>query len=162
LAGYSATPLARKLGMQSGHRVALVDAPEGFEAILEALPPDVVPERFDIDGAGEGTRSRRAPRHGARAHDLFDVIVWFNRSAQALEDHFGAWAEQLIPNGGLWIAWPKRASKVPTDLDEQTIRTIGLAAGLVDNKVCAVDETWSGLRFVYRLADRPQPRRTHD
>ncbi|MEO8082635.1 MAG: DUF3052 domain-containing protein [Ardenticatenales bacterium] len=158
MAGYSATPLARKLGIQRGHRLALLDAPPDFEDALDALPDDVEPERYrgdafaavDVDGVPEATPSR-ADRTAA-----FDVIVAFTDAAQALEANFEAWAARLVPNGGLWVAWPKRASGVPTDLDENVIRAIGLAGGLVDNKVCAIDATWSGLRFVYRLSDRPK------
>lgn len=152
MAGYSGTPLARKLGIGSGHRLALVGAPPGFEDALEGLPGDVEPERFDVDGPG----GAEALAGAARLAGGYDVIVAFTDAAQALEANFGAWAARLVPSGGLWIAWPKRASGVPTDLDENAIRAIGLAGGLVDNKVCAIDATWSGLRFVYRRADRPK------
>ncbi len=85
-------------------------------------------------------------------------MVAFVTAAAVLSRRFSAWAALLPPDGGLWIAWPKRSSGVTTDLDENRIRDVGLAAGLVDNKVCAVDETWSGLRFVVRVADRPRRR----
>lgn len=84
-------------------------------------------------------------------------MVAFVTAATVLSRRFHAWAALLPPDGGLWIAWPKRSSGVTTDLDENRIRDVGLAAGLVDNKVCAIDETWSGLRFVVRVADRPRP-----
>ncbi len=135
MAGYSGTPLPQKLGIRAGARLALLGAPEGFEVTLGALP--------------EGVRVRTTAR------GPFDVVVAFTTRRADLERRFEALARTLDPAGGLWIAWPKRASGVPTDLDENTIRDIGLAAGLVDNKVCAVDETWSGLRFVVRLKDRP-------
>lgn len=141
MAGYSGTPLATKLGIKPGHRVALVEAPDGFEAQLSGLPDAVALERV------------AAP---ARPDGRYDVVVAFTRAAQALEAGFEAWAAAIHDDGGLWIAWPKRASRVPTDLDENAVRSVGLAAGLVDNKVCAVDATWSGLRFVVRLADRPR------
>jgi hypothetical protein len=133
-AGYSGTPLPRKLGIRAGTRVALISAPEGFAAVLGALPDGV----------------RLHTRLGGR----FDVIVAFATRRAALERRLPALRSGLEPAGGLWLAWPKRASGVATDLGDDEIRTIGLATGLVDNKVCAIDETWSGLRFVYRRADR--------
>lgn len=138
MAGYSGTPLVRKLGIKAGHRVALVNAPPGFAVTLGELPTDVA-LRSDLRGP--------AP---------FDVIVFFSRSHAELADRFRPLAERLTPAGGLWIAWAKKASGVATDLSESVIRTIGLEEGLVDNKVCAVDDTWSALRFVIRLKDRPQ------
>jgi hypothetical protein len=131
-AGYSGTPLVRKLGVKPGARVALVEAPEGFS--LAELPEDVT------------VRSAlRGP---------LDVIVGFFVARAALERRLPALVGALDRAGGLWIAWPKRASGVETDLGEGVVRELGLAAGLVDNKVCAIDEVWSGLRFVYRLRDR--------
>ncbi|MGZ4537243.1 MAG: DUF3052 domain-containing protein [Nocardioidaceae bacterium] len=132
-AGYSGTPLPRKLGIKPGHRVLLVGAPEDFD--LGPLP--------------EVQLNRRAGR------TPYDVILAFTPDRRALDRRFAPLADRLIGNGGLWIAWPKRSSGVPTDLDENVVRDVGLAAGLVDNKVCAVDHTWSGLRFVIRLRDRP-------
>jgi hypothetical protein len=137
-AGYSGTPLARKLGIEPGSSVALVGAPDGFEQLLAPVP----------DGA---RLSRRLPRKGSRA----DVAVVFATAAADLERRFDAVAAALTPAGGLWVAWPKRSSGVPTDLDENTIRDIGLVHGMVDNKVCAVTDVWSGLRFVLRRKDRP-------
>jgi hypothetical protein len=134
VAGYSGTPLVRKLGIRAGTRVALIRAPEGLPELLGELPP------------GVAVRTRvRGP---------LDVIVAFFRSAGELDGRFEALRDALEPAGGLWIAWPKRSSGVATDLNENVVRSIGLEAGLVDNKVCAIDETWSGLRFVYRLRDR--------
>ncbi len=133
-AGYSGTPLAKKLGLEPGHRVGLIGAPEGFEASLEGLP--------------EGVRLSR------RAAGRFDVILFFTRRASELERRFGQLAARLDKAGGLWVAWPKKASGVATDVVEGLVRATGLDGGLVDNKICAVDETWSGLRFVYRLKDR--------
>ena len=83
------------------------------------------------------------------------MIVLFVVDHQSLRRRLGEAARRLQPNGGLWVAWPKKASRVPTDVTEDRVREVALAAGLVDNKVCAIDETWSGLRCVYRVADRP-------
>lgn len=142
-AGYSGTPLPQKLGIKAGARLALLGAPEDFDVTLGPLP----------DGVSVRTTARGP----------LDVVVAFMTRRADLERRFATLARALEPAGGLWIAWPKRASSrgpspgggVPTDLDENVIREIGLAAGLVDNKVCAVDETWSGLRFVVRVKDRP-------
>jgi hypothetical protein len=136
-AGYSGTPLARKLGIKPGARLALIGAPEGFDATLGDIPDDVVVRR----------RLGREP---------FDVIIAFFSERSMLEGRLSGLAAALDPAGGLWIAWPKRASGVPTDLTDTVVRGLGLAAGLVDNKVCAIDPVWSGLRLVYRLRDRPR------
>jgi hypothetical protein len=138
MAGYSGTPLPKKLGIKSNHAVALVNAYDGFEGTLEEMPSDV--EILN------DLKSRKA----------FDVIVFFTKSETELAKQFTRLAGRLSPAGGLWIAWPKRTSGFASDLTENRIREIGLAEGLVDNKVCAIDETWSGLRFVIRLKDRPK------
>jgi hypothetical protein len=106
----------------------------------------------------EGVKIRQASRDQKRADnaDLLDVMVFFTDNRAELVKEFRGLAKLLSPAGGLWIAWPKKASGVPTDLTEDRIREIGLEIGLVDNKVCAVDDTWSGLRFVHRLKDRPK------
>lgn len=135
MAGYSGTSLPKKLGIREGSRVALVKAPIGFEVSLDPLP--------------DGVRLRTTVR-GEQ-----DVVVFFVTRRSELERRFAVLARNLEPAGGLWIAWPKRTAGVATDLTESVVRTIGLGGGLVDNKVCAVDEIWSGLRFVRRLADRP-------
>ena len=134
MAGYSGTPLPKKLGIKENTRLALVNAPPDFLTTLGALPASVTV-----------VKQLRAQ---------LDVIVWFTKSESDLLKRFAELAAKLAPAGGLWIAWPKKASGVPTDLNENVIRQIGLDAGLVDNKVCAIDETWSGLRFVIRLKDR--------
>jgi hypothetical protein len=133
--GYSGTPLPRKLGIKPEARLALVNAPDGFDDTLGELPPGVIVRR-------------RA------AAIRFDVIVAFCRDRAQLKRGLPRWRAALDDAGGLWIAWPKRASGIDTDLGDGVVRELGLAAGLVDNKVCAIDATWSGLRFVYRLADR--------
>ena len=132
-AGYSGTPLPRKLGIREGSRVLLVGAPAGFTDALGDLPGGV-----ELAAAGE-----------------LDVVVLFAPDAAALRAQFGGLVTGLASAGGLWVAWPKRSSGVATDLDENVVRAVGLASGLVDNKVCAIDATWSGLRFVRRLRDRP-------
>jgi hypothetical protein len=134
VAGYSGTPLPRKLGIKDGHRLALLEAPEGYPEGLGELPTGV-----DITTSARG-RS--------------DVIVAFFDKRAALARRFGTLKRALRPDGGLWIAWPKRSSGVPTDITEDVVREIALQNGLVDNKVCAIDQTWSGLRLVYRLRDR--------
>ena len=139
MAGYSGTPLPQKLGIGEGDRVALVRAPDGFAATLGPLP--------------DGVRLR------SRLGGSQEVVVFFATRRAELERRFPSMARALEPAGGLWIAWPKRTANVATDLSENLIREIGLANGLVDNKVCAVDDVWSGLRFVYRVADRPYARR---
>jgi hypothetical protein len=135
MAGYSGTPLPRKLGIKPGHRVLVLGAPDGFvEQTLGELP----------DGA---TVRRHA---GATA----DVIVAFHDRRAELERAMPGLRELMDPAAGLWIAWPKRASGVPTDLTEDVVRELALGNRLVDNKVAAIDETWSGLRLVIRLRDR--------
>ena len=135
MVGYSGTPLYRKLGITEESRVALLGAPEGFEAELGPLP------------AGVKVMRRLAP-------DL-DVAVLFVTERRQLERRFDQVAAAIKPAGGVWVAWPKRAAKVPTDLTEDVLREVGLPQGLVDNKVCAVTEVWSGLRFVWRKENRP-------
>jgi hypothetical protein len=138
MAGYSGTPLPKKLGIKEGHSVAWIDAPPTFEASLGPLPNNITVQR-DL-----------------RGRKTLDVIVYFVSELSQLQKRFPKLAPRLAPTGGLWIAWPKRTSGAPTDLTEDVIRAVGLEIGLVDNKVCAVDETWSGLRFVVRLKDRPR------
>lgn len=134
-AGYSGTPLVKKLGIKPGATLGLIGAPEGFDATLGELP--------------DGVAVRR------RLQGSFDVIVAFFVESSALERRLPALRGALHPDGGLWLAWPKRASGVATDLSDNVVRELGLATGLVDNKVCAIDAVWSGLRLVYRLRDRP-------
>jgi hypothetical protein len=133
-AGYSGTPLPKKLGIKPDARVGLIAAPSGFADVLGELPPGVS-VRF-------------------RARGPLDVVVAFFIRRTELERRLPALIGALDQAGGLWIAWPKRASGLATDVTEGVVRELGLAAGLVDNKVCAIDEIWSGLRLVYRLRDR--------
>jgi len=138
VAGYSGTVLPKKLGITEGARVALVGAPDGFERELTPLPA--------------GVRMLKQPRSN------LDVVVFFVTRRAELSRRFPRLASALHCDGGLWIAWPKRTAGVATDLSERDVREVGLAGGLVDNKVCAVDDVWSSLRFVYRLSDRPATR----
>lgn len=134
MAGCSGTPLTKKLGIREGSRVALLACPDGFGHTLGELP--------------SGVEVR------AQARGRLDVIVFFATRRRELERRFPVIARALVPNGGLWVAWPKRASGVATDLTFEPVQEIGLRNGLVDNKVAAIDAIWSGLRFVYRTADR--------
>jgi ABC-type branched-subunit amino acid transport system ATPase component len=130
-AGYSGTPLPKKLGIKPGHRLLLLSAPEPFELDLP-----------------EGVTVARAARGKA------DVIVSFHTERADLAKRMPKLRAAMEPAAGLWIAWPKRASKVATDLTEDVVRELALANALVDNKVAALDEKWSGLRLVIRLKDR--------
>lgn len=134
--GYSGTPLAKKLGIKEGFRVALVGAPKGFRGELEGLPTKV--------------------KFVTSVEMSLDLIVFFTRTQAALLVNFSRLAAQLAPAGMLWISWPKKASGVPSDLSDGIVRQIGLDAGLVDTKVCAVNDVWSGLKFVIRVKDRPR------
>jgi hypothetical protein len=126
-AGYSGTPLEKKLGIKPGHRVLLLNAPEGF-----VLEHPVV----------------------RRATGLADVILSFHTERRELERRVPVLRERMEQAAGLWIAWPKKASGKPTDINENIVREIALENRLVDNKVAAIDEVWSGLRLVIRLKDR--------
>jgi hypothetical protein len=132
--GYSGTPLAKKLGIKEAHVVALLGAPKGFASSLEGLP----------DGVKVGTAARGTN----------NVVVSFHEWRADLEKKVPSLLKVLDINGGLWIAWPKKASKVPTDITEDTVREVFLPLGLVDNKVCAIDDVWSGLRVVWRKENR--------
>lgn len=133
------TPLVRKLGIKAGHRVALVNEPPGFRRLLGELPADVV-----LCAVTE------------ESDDPFAVILFFVRELAELRRCFAPLARCLAPAGGFWVCWPKKASGVVTDLTEDVIRAVALDGGLVDNKVCAVDPTWSCLRLVIRVKDRPK------
>lgn len=129
-AGYSGTPLARKLGIAEGAAVSTIDPPDDLDELLAPIP--------------DGVTFRSTLRGRA------DVVVFFTVSRRKLERRIDAAGRTIFPHGGLWIAWPKRASKVETDMTEDVVREIALPLGLVDNKVCAIDDTWSGLRLVWR------------
>ena len=134
MAGYSGKPLVQKLGIKPEMRIAIVNAPRGYGRLLGKLPERVV-RKARVDGP-------------------LDFIQVFTNSKSELERRFAALERSLAPAGMLWISWPKKASGVTTDLTEDVIRGVGLAHGLVDVKVAAVDEVWSGLKFVRRVKDR--------
>jgi hypothetical protein len=137
VAGYSGTPLPTKLGIKTGSKLALASAPKTFTKTLGKLPAGV--KASGLEGAGP-----------------FDVIVAFFEDEAAFKQRLPKLQQVLEPSGGLWIAWPKRASGVPTDMSENVVRKHALPRGLVDNKVCAIDDTWSGLRLVVRVENRPK------
>jgi len=128
-AAYAGTPLPKKLGIKADSVVTLIGGPAGFEETLGELPSGVVMRRANPDPHG--------------------VTLWFVRSRQELEDRIEEMGASAL-GGGLWIAWPKKASGVVSDLSQQVVREVGLASGLVDFKICSIDDTWSGLRFSQR------------
>ena len=132
MAGYSGTPLVKKIGIKPGHRLAILNPPPGFENELAPLPDGVV-------------SADKAP---------LDVAILFAANQSVLGKHLGKVKQKLAPAGMLWISWPKMSSGVTTDLRENIVRDVGLAAGLVDIKVCAVNDVWSGLKFVIPVKDR--------
>jgi hypothetical protein len=137
--GYSGTPLPQKLGIKERHHVALVGAPAGFEKTLGTLPTGAALLKL-------ATKAKQPP--------LLDVIVVFVKQRADLVGHIATCRPRMQQAGGLWIAWPKKSSGVATDITEQTIRDVALPTGLVDNKVCAIDDVWSGLRLVIRKENR--------
>lgn len=136
------TPLARKLGIKPGHRVAVVNAPDAFDAVLGALPPGV-----ELVDAPAGNEVKALP---------YDVVVWFMTRRDVLADAVRRAGELLTPAGGLWIGWPKRASGITSEVDADVVREVALPTGLVDNKICAIDADWSGIRLVLRRELRPR------
>jgi hypothetical protein len=131
---YSGTPLAQKLGIKAGAEVALVGSPAGFRKALEPVPADV--------------------RIHSRPRGELDLIVFFTTQHSDLAQRFPGLAETLASAGGLWVAWPKKSSKIDSDLTFEAVQQVGLEAELVDNKSCSIDQDWQALRFVYRLRDR--------
>jgi hypothetical protein len=135
MAGYSGTPLIQKIGIKPGRRIVLRNHPASFVKNLGKLP--------------EGVESAE------RLSGTANVVVYFTDRLAELAKDFPRLATALVPDGMVWIGWPKKASGRPTDLTEDLVRKTGLDCGLVDVKVCAIDETWSGLKFVVRVKDRP-------
>ena len=138
MVGYSGTPLIKKLGIKDGFRVALVNSPKNFRKELGPLPEKA--------------------KFAASITESLDVILLFVNSEAELRRQFVSLATNLVANGMLWVAWPKKSSGVVTDLSFTNVQRIGLDAGLVDVKICAVSDVWSGLKFVYRLKDRARLR----
>ncbi|MFN0027890.1 MAG: DUF3052 domain-containing protein [Acidimicrobiales bacterium] len=140
-AGYSGTPLSKKLGIKPGSQLVLLDEPSPLRTLLEPVPTDVnITTALDV-----------------LVDVPVDVLVAFFVQRGRFEDRLGMLAAAIYPNGACWVAWPKRASKVPTDLTEDVVREVALPIGLVDNKVCAINDTWSGLRLVWRKEHRRGP-----
>jgi hypothetical protein len=135
-AGYSKTPLIDKLGIKPGMRVRLINAPKHYEKLIGRWPDDI--------SIAKSTRG------------VFDFIHFFTSSVAELSRIFPKLKKNLAMNGTMWVSWPKGGSSIATDLKEEMVRQTGLQCGLVDVKICAVDEDWSGLKFVYRLKDRKQ------
>jgi hypothetical protein len=133
MAGYSGTPLVKKLGIRESANAAFVNSPPNFATTLD-LPAGVT--------------------LNSRSQKPLDFVLLFVKSKRELENKFSPCAAKLTPSGMLWVSWPKKTSGVVTDVTENIIREVGLAKGMVDVKVCAVDEIWSGLKFVFRLKDR--------
>ncbi len=142
MAGYSGTPLPQKLGLKPDARFAAWAAPASFATTLGPLP-----SRVRLSDASRGTSE-------------LDVIVCFVSSLAELQKRLPRAQKRLDAQGGLWICWPKKTSGVASDVTENDVRNLGLACGLVDNKVCAIDEVWSGLRFVVRVENRATPKRS--
>jgi hypothetical protein len=134
VAGYSGTPLIRKLGIKPGHRIQIMNAPPGFLAELGSLPEGVL----------------IAPR----SNRPLDLVLMFATSASILRRSLAGYASRIALTGCIWVAWPKKSSGVHSSLSFGAVQTIGLETGLVDVKICAINEIWSGLKFVIRLADR--------
>jgi hypothetical protein len=137
-AGYSGTPLATKLGITEGRTVAAIGAPRNYKTLLAPLPPGV---RFVKSGGGSA-----------------DIVHLFVTDRRELADRLARLVTTIRPDAAVWVSWPKKASGVPTTVTEDVIRAIALPLGFVDVKVCAVDETWSGLKLVIRKALRPRSR----
>jgi hypothetical protein len=131
VAGYSGTPLVQKLGIKPGAKVVILGAPEGFTLDL----PDDAASRTRLSGHA-------------------DVVLFFTAQRSRLEDRLDALGKAVAPAGAVWVAWPKKAARVATDMNENVVRDVALPRGLVDTKVCAIDDTWSGLKLVWRLSAR--------
>jgi hypothetical protein len=129
-AGYSGTPLPQKLGVDGDRTVILLHAPKGFESLIR--------DKSGLQHIRRGDRGQA------------DVVIWFVKKQSELKSRLSAAKQAIAEGGAIWFAWPKKASGVATDISEDVIRKVGLANGLVDYKVCAIDEVWSGLKFARR------------
>lgn len=136
--GYSGTPLAKKLGLKDGFKIRLINQPKNYFDLFEDFPENVLIENSNT--------SKK------------NLVHYFTKQASALAKDIEALRNEIEPNGMIWISWPKKTSKVPTDITEDVIRHLALANGLVDIKVCAVDEIWSGLKLVIPVKDRKASR----
>jgi hypothetical protein len=134
VAGYSGTPLAKKLGIKPGTRLRAVNAPADYDALLAPLPEDVIVATVD-------------------APDL-DVVHLFTKSKSELTKLITRYQSKIKQTGAIWVSWPKKSSGIPSEITEDTVREVALPVGLVDIKVCAIDETWSGLKLVIRKENR--------
>jgi hypothetical protein len=133
-AGYSSNPLVKKLGIKEGYRCLILNEPDNYVDLLEEIPVDT--EFTDtVDGD-------------------FDFIHVFVTEHEQLTQHWNSWKNALKKTGIIWVSWPKQTSQLATDLNGNDVRAFGLAGGLVDTKVCAIDHDWSGLKFMYRKTDR--------
>jgi len=130
MAGYSGTPLAKKLGIKEGSKILLVGEPEGYLKLLEPLPDDV--------------------EFVSRISESIDIIHFFSSQKAELEKALTTYRSRIKPTAMVWVSWPKKSAKVPTDITEDTVREVALPLGFVDIKVCAVDDVWSGLKLVVR------------
>jgi Protein of unknown function (DUF3052) len=137
MAGYSGTPLAKKLGIKPGTRVFVDNEPANYRELLQPLPEDVTFTR--------------------RLAGRVDLIHLFTKEARQASEKLTDYRHKIAEDGAIWVSWPKKAAKVPTDVTEDVIRDLALPLGLVDVKVCAVDETWSGLKLVIRVENRKGP-----
>ncbi|MCP3973813.1 MAG: DUF3052 domain-containing protein [bacterium] len=129
-AGYSGSPLAKRLGIRESYAVAVLNGPDDLTDLLEPLPPAVT---FRTSARGKA-----------------DMVMLFTRSRADFERRIDGLGRMIFPDSMIWVCWPKRASKVPTDMSEDVVRAVALPKGLVDVKVCAIDATWSGLKVVWR------------
>lgn len=134
MAGYSSTPLAKKLGIKPGHKIKLVNAPAHYFNLFTDMPADI--------------RVIEKPK------ELKDFIHFFTKERAELDTILPKLKNELVQNGAIWVSWPKKAAKISTDVTENSIRDLALAIGLVDIKVCAVDDTWSGLKLVIPVKHR--------
>jgi hypothetical protein len=134
MAGYSGTPLPKKLGIKESQRIAFINAPDNFDELVGAIPPTTLLLK--------------------KITSPIDLVVLFVDREKVLAKEFPRIAKKLSPNGMIWIAWPKKSSGVSTDLIFERVQRIGLDSGLVDVKICAIDAVWSGLKFVIRLQNR--------
>ena len=134
MSGYSGTPLAKKLGIKDDSTVVAVNAPDNYRALLDPIAPSV--------------------RFAKKTSDTADIVHLFVTKRSELQRHLTAYRRELKPSAAVWVSWPKKSSKVATDITEDTIREVALPLGFVDIKVCAVDEVWSGLKLVVRVENR--------